>query len=132
MPLFTERLILRGYRGWGGPRKPRCVQAEPALAHLDVWDPAREEYWNQGYGTEATKEVIRYCFEVNALHRLGLLVYESNARAVALYKKLGFVEEGRVREMNWRAPGEWEDAISMGMLEKEYFARKKAEEAATL
>jgi RimJ/RimL family protein N-acetyltransferase len=43
-----------------------------------------------------------------------LQVFSTNARAIALYKKLGFVVEG-VRPRQYRIRGEWVDDVLMGM-----------------
>lgn len=52
----------------------------------------------------------------HGLHKLALSVFPHNEAAIALYKKFGFVEEGRrVRHMR-RASGELWDLIDMGLL----------------
>jgi RimJ/RimL family protein N-acetyltransferase len=49
------------------------------------------------------------------LHKLALSVFPHNAAALALYRKFGFVEEGRrIRHMR-RANGELWDLIEMGL-----------------
>lgn len=47
-----------------------------------------------GLGTEATRMVLRYAFEVLKLHRVDLRVLEYNRRAIRCYEKCGFVKEG--------------------------------------
>jgi RimJ/RimL family protein N-acetyltransferase len=50
------------------------------------------------------------------LHKLSLGVFPHNAAAIALYRRFGFVEEGRrVRHIR-RASGECWDVIEMGLL----------------
>jgi RimJ/RimL family protein N-acetyltransferase len=69
----------------------------------------------QGYGTEAGRAVIDHAFEVIGLHRVALEVYTFNPRAVQSYRKIGFVEEGRMRDaLHW--DGEWVDALMMSIL----------------
>lgn len=48
-----------------------------------------------GVGRAMMEAVIGWCEENPRLLKLGLSVYEDNPRAVALYRSLGFVEEGR-------------------------------------
>ena len=48
------------------------------------------EYWGQGIGTALMKELIRIAEENNDLIQLELDFIEGNARARALYEKLGF------------------------------------------
>ncbi|EIN12886.1 acyl-CoA N-acyltransferase [Punctularia strigosozonata HHB-11173 SS5] len=81
------------------------------------------EYWGKGYGTEVTGWIVDWGFRQLGLHRIGLQVLDINVGAIALYKKLGFVEEGRIREARW-LDGEWHDLISMGLLEREWKARQ--------
>jgi putative acetyltransferase len=49
------------------------------------------------------------------LHKLSLEVFAHNAGAIALYRKCGFVEEGRRTAQYRRASGELWDAIIMGL-----------------
>ena len=50
------------------------------------------------------------------LHKLCLEVFAHNAAAIGLYRKSGFVEEGRRVKQYRRADGELWDAIVMGLL----------------
>ena len=77
--------------------------------------------WNRGYGTEATRLVLRYAFEKLHLHRVDLVVLEYNHRAIAFYKKCGFVQEGVARETTLVA-GHWHNDVIMSILEDEYRA----------
>ena len=46
--------------------------------------------WGRGYGAEASKIVIDYCFNCIRLDAVNLGVHAENKPAVSLYKKLGF------------------------------------------
>ena len=50
------------------------------------------------------------------LHKLSLEVFPHNEAATALYRKFGFVEEGRLVKHYRRASGELWDSIVMGLL----------------
>jgi ribosomal protein S18 acetylase RimI-like enzyme len=50
------------------------------------------------------------------LHKLVLDVFPHNTAAIALYRKFGFVEEGRRVKQYRRASGELWDALDMGLL----------------
>jgi ribosomal protein S18 acetylase RimI-like enzyme len=50
------------------------------------------------------------------LHKLSLDVFAHNERAIALYRKFGFVEEGRRAKHYRRQSGELWDSIEMGLL----------------
>jgi ribosomal protein S18 acetylase RimI-like enzyme len=55
------------------------------------------EYRGQGIGTKLVHAVIDHCRKMG-LEKIDLEVYTTNTAAVALYKKLGFVEEGLKRK----------------------------------
>lgn len=77
---------------------------------IALWDG-----FGKGYGTIAIKHVLDYAFNVRNLHRVDLEVYEFNDRAIHVYKKLGFREEGRLRDaLLW--DGVFYDAIVMSVL----------------
>ena len=72
-----------------------------------------------GVGSVLGEILLKLAFDVTKLHTLKLEVFEDNERAIALYKRLGFVEEGRLREFVFR-DGRWKDVIVMGITEEEY------------
>jgi RimJ/RimL family protein N-acetyltransferase len=49
-----------------------------------------KENWGKGYAKEASRTIIKYCFEVLKLSKITLGVIEDNINAVMLYKKMGF------------------------------------------
>jgi ribosomal protein S18 acetylase RimI-like enzyme len=52
----------------------------------------------------------------DGLHKLSLEVFSHNDAAIALYRKFGFVEEGRREKHYRRASGELWDSIVMGLV----------------
>ena len=89
------------------------------LFHITVGE---RDCWGQGLGTEATALMVEHAFEVLGMHRVGLSVFEFNARAIRSYEKVGFRIEGRSREALWRDGSYW-DELHMGILEGEWRAR---------
>ncbi|HEX5367978.1 MAG TPA: GNAT family protein [Dehalococcoidia bacterium] len=75
--------------------------------------------WSRGYGTDAIVTLLRFAFDDMNLHRVALEVHEENARAIACYRKCGFVEEGRLRHDRFRR-GEYRDTLIMGVLADEF------------
>ncbi|MFJ8911935.1 GNAT family N-acetyltransferase [Amycolatopsis sp. NPDC102389] len=73
------------------------------------------EVFGKGYGTEATKLLLDYAFDVVGLHRVSLEVFDYNPRAQRVYEKAGFVREGIQREALWW-DGEWHDVVTMAVL----------------
>jgi RimJ/RimL family protein N-acetyltransferase len=55
------------------------------------------KYQGQGYGTETIHWVLEWAFKSAGLHRVELTVLGWNEGARRLYKRVGFVEEGRKR-----------------------------------
>ncbi|MCY4180476.1 MAG: GNAT family protein [Litoreibacter sp.] len=80
-----------------------------AIGILDV------ESLGKGLGAEAIELVAKHAFGPMGLHRISLRVLDFNARAIAAYRKVGFVEEGRERE-SALIDGAWHDDILMGLL----------------
>ena len=79
-----------------------------------------------GFGTEATRLVLRYAFETLNLNRVELGVYDFNEAAIHVYEKLGFVREGTQREHSF-VEGRYVDHHAYSMLAREYFAARERE-----
>ena len=79
--------------------------------------------WHKGYGTDATRALVRYGFEEMNLNRIGLRVFSDNEAAVRCYEKVGFVREGVNRQFRYREGG-YVDAVVMAVLREEYLAKK--------
>ena len=77
------------------------------------------EMQGQGYGSDALRTLIHFCFYELGLHRLGLVVREDNTRAIAIYKHIGFRAEGCERETLW-SNGKWVHFLHMGLLAHEW------------
>jgi RimJ/RimL family protein N-acetyltransferase len=73
----------------------------------------------QGYAQEMFGYFFHYLFDQCGLHRLALVTLETNAPAIAVYRKLGFLEEGRERQSLYRN-GRFLDLIAMGLLADEW------------
>jgi RimJ/RimL family protein N-acetyltransferase len=78
-----------------------------------------KSHWNKGYGTEAMNLMLDYSFNVLNLHSVELEVYETNERAYACYKKVGFKETGRKREASYYS-GKYIDHLIMDILKTEW------------
>jgi RimJ/RimL family protein N-acetyltransferase len=69
----------------------------------------------RGVGTALVAAAIDWA-RSRGLHKLVLGVFPQNQAAVGLYRKVGFVEEGRRARHIRRANGELWDLIEMGLL----------------
>lgn len=77
------------------------------------------EHWGKGYGREAILLVLRYYFDELRYQKALALVYSYNATSLAMHRKLGFVEEGRLRRAKY-TNGEFHDSLLLGMLAEEF------------
>jgi RimJ/RimL family protein N-acetyltransferase len=95
------------------------LPSRSATFGIMIGDPA---YLDRGYGTEASTLLLDYVFAVLGYHKINLDLFEYNARALAMYEKLGFVLEGRRRENHWSRGRFWDD-ILMGVTAEEWWSR---------
>ena len=79
----------------------------------------------QGLGRECVRQLKRMAFRDLHAHRFWLDVKSANARALALYRSEGFVEEGRLRE-SVRSGGGYDSLVVLSMLESEHRALVEA------
>jgi UDP-4-amino-4,6-dideoxy-N-acetyl-beta-L-altrosamine N-acetyltransferase len=76
------------------------------------------ELQGRGLGAEAVRLLMSYGFGELNLHRISLRVLGGNARALHVYRKLGFKDEGVLREAIYKN-GAFRDIVLLGLLEKE-------------
>ncbi len=69
-------------------------------------------FWNKGFGTDAAIARTKYAFEVLGLRLLWSGVYGSNERSIAMLKRAGYREIGRIPGYWWKR-GKWEDEVLM-------------------
>lgn len=72
-------------------------------------------YWGKGYGSEALQLLVDYAFRYQNFRKVWLMVHGNNERAIKAYKKVGFVEEGRLVEHVY-SNGDYVDLVHMGIL----------------
>ncbi len=76
-------------------------------------------HWDKGYGTDATRTMLRFAFEELNLHRVELEVFDENARARRCYEKVGFRYEGTRRQAAF-FEGRYHDSHLMSILREEF------------
>ncbi len=80
----------------------------------------------KGHGTEVTSLIVSYAFGTLNLNRIWLHVYQDNRGAIRAYEKVGFKQEGVLRQDNYRE-GRYGNTVVMGILRSEWRApRPKA------
>lgn len=94
----------------------RCRSAEVGIMI------GEKAFWNQGYGTETMKLLLKHGFETLNLHRLWLRVYDKNKRGIRAYEKAGYRYEGKFREAHFQN-GQYDDVHFMSVLRQEWMAK---------
>ena len=77
------------------------------------------EHQGQGLGKQAMLALMKFAFHTMNLYRLEAEVVDYNERAKALFERLGFLEEGRLRSARFMN-GAYYDIIRYGLLRPEY------------
>lgn len=102
-----SRIVGLGYlEGGKRARTAHCVNL--GIGVLD-------EFSNKGIGTAILKELIRFASEGEYIAKIDLQVKSDNIKAIALYKKCGFVPEGKTSRALF-IDGEFYDYLNMGLI----------------
>ncbi len=121
---YTRRVLIRwgiclkesnqligtcGYYGFHSLHLRACIGYE-----------LNRKFWRKGIMTEAIARIITYGVDVLDLHRIQAFVMEKNEGSIKLLTKLGFINEGILREYEkWGSKG-FVDLISFSLLSKEW------------
>ncbi len=110
----TKRLIgWASMRFWG--RKPTSADLGLVISE--------KRLWRRGYGTEIAQLLLQEVFEQMNLHRAEWWTNSVNIGSLKLAKKMGFKEEGRLRDAMF-FDNSFHDAIALGLLKDEYDKRR--------
>ena len=94
------------------------IAAEDRSARLGIFI-GEAEYRGCGYGTDTLRTLLGFAFGEMNLNRVELGVLAYNERAMACYRKCGFVEEARLRQDRYER-GVYYDAIVMSVLRDDW------------
>ena len=75
-------------------------------------------FWGHGIGSDVVSLMQRYAFNNLNLNKLYVNVGVDNQEAIALYKKLNFVQEGMLKE-HYYIEGKYLDIMRMAILRKD-------------
>lgn len=85
---------------------------------FSIWIGATAQQ-RKGAGEAGTRGMLAHAFDDLNLQRVHLSVLARNEPAIRLYRKVGFSEEGRLRNAVFKA-GRYEDMLMMALLRGEY------------
>ena len=77
------------------------------------------EYWQNGYATEALREVIRFAFENENVFRIKAGCVKENVSSEKVMIKCGMVKEGDFKSSTWH-DGQIKDSVSYRLLKSEW------------
>ena len=86
-----------------------------SFGYAEIGMHVAKEWRGRGVGTALMEAAINWA-RAKGLHKLSLSVFPHNVAGIALYRKFGFVEEGRRIKHMRRQSGELWDLIDMGLL----------------
>ena len=127
---IIERNRLRFERGegirWGITLKGEdhvvgsCMFSwHPHHRYAEIGYELARAYWNQGIITEALRAILSFGFETRNLHRVEAEVLLGNVASMRVLQKLGFQEEGVLRERVF-VNDQFYDVKLFGLLKREY------------
>lgn len=70
----------------------------------------------KGFGTAATKLILKYGFETLGLHKIYLRVFTNNLSAIKAYEKAGFTYEGTAKDDIRLPNGNYQDITFMSII----------------
>ncbi|MGW7547163.1 GNAT family N-acetyltransferase [Streptomyces sp. NPDC054770] len=80
------------------------------------------DHRRKGYAAEALVLLLRFMFAERRYHKCLAAIFAHNEASLALFRRLGFTEEGRLREHVFFA-GRHHDLVMMGVLADEFDQR---------
>lgn len=101
----------------------RLDHIDPINRSIQVGGDIDAKFRGKGWGSKMFSACLKYSFDVLNTRRAYLSVLETNTRAIGMYKKHGFKEEGRQVQAIYRL-GRYYDYINMYLLEEEYRRQK--------
>jgi [ribosomal protein S5]-alanine N-acetyltransferase len=135
----AEALLLRIHKQfadksgfqWGVERKDdgrllgTCTlfQVHAANQRAEIGYALASAYWKNGYMTEALTALLDHAFGPMKLRRLEADIDPRNANSMRIVGKLGFRQEGLLRE-RWNVAGELQDSAVLGLLAREWRAHR--------
>ncbi len=104
------------------------ITIEPEHERAELGYIIGREHWGNGYATEACTLVIAYAFDTLGLHKVTAAWFTDNPASGRVLEKLGFENEGTVREQFFR-DGRFRDSVNMGLIKQGYEHQHRSADA---
>jgi RimJ/RimL family protein N-acetyltransferase len=93
--------------------------ADPRAGWFEHGVTLSAEHRRKGYAAEAVVMVLRFMFAERRYHRCETRIFAHNNASLALHRRLGFVEEGRLRDRVFLS-GRHHDLVVLGLIADEF------------
>ncbi|WP_367318162.1 GNAT family N-acetyltransferase [Streptomyces sp. HUAS ZL42] len=93
--------------------------ADPHAGRFEYGITMGAGHRRQGYATEAVVVLLRFMFAERRYHKCEARIFAHNEASLALHRRLGFADEGHLREHVFFA-GRHHDLVVMGILADEF------------
>lgn len=94
-------------------------QADPRAGWFEYGVTIGADHRRKGYAAEAVVILLRFMFAERRYHKCEARIFAHNEASLTLHHRLGFVEEGRLRDHVFLA-GRHRDLVIVGMLADEF------------
>lgn len=94
------------------------IEIKGRKVEIDIFIASTKDQ-GSGYGSNAIKTLIKYLFETFDLNKIWVEIRAFNIRAIAVFKKVGFKQEGILREEDY-FDDKFIDCVRLGLLKKEF------------
>lgn len=92
---------------------------EPCRDHGEIGCWVAPDEQGNGYASEAADLCLDHAFDDRGLHKVLARVFEHNDPSMRVLEKLGFQQEGHLREQDY-IRGEYRDTLLYGLLASEW------------
>ncbi|MHC0036989.1 GNAT family N-acetyltransferase [Pseudoneobacillus sp. C159] len=94
------------------------IQSQYKRGELAYW--VGKPFWGKGYGTEAAKALLTYCFEKLELNKVFAAAFTDNPGSWRVMEKIGLSYEGTLKQHVAR-DGEFKDLCYYGILKENFY-----------
>ncbi len=94
-------------------------RADPNMGWFEYGVTLGADHRRKGYATEAVVILLRFMFAERRYHKCEARILDHNEASLALHRRIGFVEEGRLRDRAYYG-GRHHDLVVMGILAAEF------------